>query len=213
MNKNEETKNLIENNNVVQKIYDATYNLKFNTHGCTVFGEPFSKTTIESIQKKEYLGWDDQICFLLTPLYEKAILNRGTICFENSNETSNCSWIEIFYHNKWYSFNPCSNMICEKEVFDKLYKAKIICSFTSDEIRAKLIYNLFFPDKIPNNGYKNIITNQIYQLDPNKGIILPGHNIEDLTYGASFAYTLKKSHNAISSLKAEYLDDSKRLFY
>lgn len=29
MNKNGEINNLIENNNVVQKIYDATYNLKF----------------------------------------------------------------------------------------------------------------------------------------------------------------------------------------
>lgn len=212
MNKNEEINNLIENNNVVQKIYDATYNLKFDTHECTVFEEPFSKTTIESIQKKEYFNWYDQICFLLTPLYEKAILNRGTVVFENSNEPSYYSWIEIFYNNKWYSFDPCSNIICEKEVFDKLYKAKKICSFTSDEIRSKLTYNLFFPDEIPNNGYKNIIKNQIYQLHPNKGIILPSHNIEDLTYGAAFAYTLKKSHNTISSLKAEYLGGTRRIY-
>lgn len=210
MNRNEETNNLIENSNIVHKIYDATYNLKFDTHECNVFGEPFSKTTIQSIQKKEYFGWSDQICFLLTPLYEKAILNRGTIFFENSNEPSYYSWLEIFYNNKWYSFDPCSNMICEKEVFDKLYRTKKICFFTSDEIRTKLIYNLFFPDEIPNNGYKNIIKNQIYQLHPNKGIILPRNNIEDVTYGAAFAYTLKKSHNTISSLKAEYLGGTRR---
>ncbi len=212
MKKNEEKNNLIENSNVVQKIYDITDNLKFDTHECTIFGEPFSKTTIQSIQKKEYFGWSDQICFLLTPLYEKAILSRGTLYFENSEESSYYSWIEIFYNNKWYSFNPCSNTICEKEVFDKLYKTKKICSFTSDEIRTKLISNLFFPDKIPNNGYKNIIKNQICQLHPNKGIILPSHNIEDLTYDAAFAYTLKKSHKKISSLKAEYLGGTRRIY-
>ena len=213
MNKNEETKNLIITRNVVEEIYNTTYKLKFNTHECTYLEEPFSKTTLQSIQNKEYFGWDSQICFLLTPLYETAILNRGIVIFENNNELGNYSWIEIFYHNKWYSFDPCSNVIYEKELFDKLYKVKIICSFTSDEIRAKLIYNLFFPDQMSNKGYKNIIKNQIYQLNPIKGIILPGHNIEDLTYGASFAYTLKKSHNTISSLKAEYLGGSKRLFY
>ena len=31
MNENEEINNLIENNNVVQKIYNTTYNLKFDT--------------------------------------------------------------------------------------------------------------------------------------------------------------------------------------
>ncbi len=214
MNQTKEIENMITINNILQQIYDATYHLKFNTHENTVYGRPFNKTTIQSIQNKEYFGWNNQICFLLTPLYEKAILNRGTLFFEGSNEIGDFScysWIEIFCNNKWYSFDPCFNRVYEKDVFDKLYRTKVICSFTSDEIRSKLIYNLFFPDEIPNNGYKDIIKNQIYQLSSNKGIILPADNVEELTYGAAFTYTLKKSHNKIKSLKAEYIGYTRNL--
>lgn len=201
MTKNEEIKDYTVNNDIVQKIYATTLKLNFRPKEYRVFDIPTNETTLECIQNNHYIGWSYEICFLLVSLYEKAILNRGVVLLGNESELNYHSWIEIFYHQKWYAFDPCLNRIYEKDVFDQIYQTKVMYSFTSDAIRNKLVYNLYFPDKIP----KSIMKNQLYQLIPNKGIILPSYNEEDLTYMVSFAYTLKKSHNTIQSLNAEYL--------
>ena len=165
--------------------------------------------TYESIINLEYRGWSDEICFLLVTLYEKAILNRGSLYFDTPIGEYNCAWLEIFYNNKWYVFDPSNNIICEKEIFNKTFNAKVVCSFTSDEVKSKLINNLYFSDIITYDESKSklkiLIKNQISQLVANNGIILPSYNINDLTYGANFQYTLKKSKNEISLLKASYL--------
>lgn len=191
-------KYLIIDYNIIQKIYNTTLKLKFNPHYTINF--PFTnKTALEYLKDIDYRDFSYEICFLLTSLYEKAILNRGLLTFNNIE--TDYFWIEIFYDNIWYSFNPFTNEIYEKNIFDILYQSKIFYYFTSGTIKTKLIYNMFFPDKIPN---KDLI-NKIYNIIPNKGIILPSNNENDLTYGISFIYTLKKKQNNISSINASII--------
>lgn len=196
---------------ILKSIYDTTNKLIFDPNQCKVDGECFHKTTLECILNKDYLGWSYEIGFLLTPLFEHAILNRGILTFHNI--PCHYCWIEIFKNNKWYSFNPCTNQIIEKNIFDEMYQAQVLDYFTSDRIRTKLFHNIVFPDKytsIENEGivYKirTNLRNQMYEMIPTMGLILPSNDKKDVCYGLAYSYTLKKSkHNTIDLLKATYL--------
>lgn len=51
-------------------------------------------------------------------MYDDAILNIGILTFNNIPD--HYCWLEIKNNNKWYSFNPCTDQIIEKEIFDDL---------------------------------------------------------------------------------------------
>lgn len=188
---------------VQKSIYKPTSKLVFGVNG-KKFGE-----TIDCIKEGSFVGWCYQISFSLVSLYENARFNRGYLLLSGDTREYNHSWIEIFRDGKWYSFDPAFDIICEKEVFDRIFHTQIICSFSSDDVRCKLMNNLLFPDRISNNNsdfkIKTMLINQIYQLSKNKGIIIASHNIHDLTYGNNFQYTLKKENQKITRLRVNYL--------
>lgn len=174
--------------------------ISFNSERRNIkFGDP-----LKCIKDRAFVGWCYQISFALAPLLSNSILVRGVIY--TSSYYPHC-WLEIFYNNHWYSFDPCFDIICRKEIFDKIFTSTITYSFTSEEIKNKLIHNINFPDILPNEEekLKSYIRNTICKLNNTIGIIIPPNQMSDIAYGNSIYYKLQMENEKIKSLKITHI--------
>ena len=132
------------------------------------------------------VGWCYQLCFVLAPLYEKSILNRGVIY---TPEAYKHCWLDIYEKGNWYTFDPCFNICCKKEDYEKFYNAKINTSFSGEEIKEYLLNNIIIDMPF---GVK-------------KGVLISSNNINDISYGNSIKYTLNTDELKIKSIKVRYI--------
>lgn len=162
--------------------------------------------TLKCIKDGSFVGWCYQINFALAPLLSNSVLVRGIIY--TPSYYPHC-WLEIFYNNCWYSFDPCSDILSRKEIFDETFTSTITCSFTGEEIKNKLIHNINSPDILSNEGEKSklkpYIKNTICKLNHSAGIIIPPNQINDIAYGNSIYYKLKRENEKIKSLKITHI--------
>ena len=132
------------------------------------------------------VGWCYQLCFVLAPLYEKSILNRGIIY---TPEPYPHCWLDIYEKGQWYIFDPCFNICCKKEDYEKVYKPNITASFSGQEIKQFLLDNI----------------NKEMPFGVKKGKLIASKNINDISYGNSIKYTLNTDKIKIKSIKVKYI--------
>ena len=183
INKEEALNEKYVDKDVRDSIYDKTFNIR-------CFASKIRKSRITNINKKitdkQMVGWCYQLCFVLAPLYEKSILNRGIIYIP---EPYLHCWLNIYEKGEWYIFDPCFNICCKKEDYEKFYKPVINVSFNGEDIRRFL--------------FDNIDVDMPFGLK--KGKIISSKNINDISYGNSIKYILNTDKIKIKTIKVKYI--------
>lgn len=102
---------------------------------------------MELMQKGVLNGW----CWETTEmailfLEDNAYIQRGNLKF-GKYETYYHSWIIFAFKGIDYVFDPCLQILCKKDIYDKVFEVEIKGEVTAEEVRAYFINYITNPPK------------------------------------------------------------------
>lgn len=68
-------------------------------------------------------------------------IERGNLKFEE-NKYYYHSWICFKYENEEYVFDPCLNLLCKKELYNRIFEVRVKSVVFAKEVRDDLIYKI-----------------------------------------------------------------------
>lgn len=75
--------------------------------------------------------------------WKKIYICRGNLTLWSSNKYHNNkyyhSWIEFEYTNRSYIFDPSFNLLCLKDLYEKVFAGEIFCKISGDFVKEELI--------------------------------------------------------------------------
>lgn len=96
------------------------------------------------LMKNEYLeGWcwettASAICFFQDEDY----IERGYLKLSEKENEYYHSWIIFKFEGEEYAFDPCLNILCKKEIYDKVFETKVVGGTTAKQVREYLIHEI-----------------------------------------------------------------------
>lgn len=73
-------------------------------------------------------------------LNDEDFIERGYLKLNEQGNLYYHSWICFMYNGILYVFDPCLNLLCKKEIYDKMFLPKVKGKTTSKEVKEHLIY-------------------------------------------------------------------------
>lgn len=201
---NQEKLSIIRKSIVDKKVIDYLSS-KFNNLQIEILGR-YNGKLLDLMHQGKLEGW----CWQTT---ETAILfmedddyiERGNININNGNYYH--SWIVFKYDDKEYVLDPCLNLLCKKELYEK-----ILSSDAMAQIPAKIIKE-YFINYITNPPIREYlysakaleITNRLFGNKKSDEIVI--HDKEDVhapMYRNGAGYTTELENGIIKKLKVHY---------
>lgn len=145
------------------------------------------KRAIDLMVEDKLMGWCWQTCEFVAPIipYKTEVI-RGTLETYDGDKYEH-SWLEITRKNKVFVLDPCFNILCPKEEYDKVFKTKIKLRLSSSDITKEII-NL---------------------KQKNKETYIDGTNsIEDIFYRTSASVLIKENKDKIKELKVSFFGNA-----
>lgn len=102
---------------------------------------------MDLMQKEELKGW----CWQTTEtailfLNEDSYIQRGNLTFDEK-EIYYHSWIVFNFNRKEYVFDPCLNLLCRKNIFDKVFDVEVKGQVSAKEVKDFFIEYITNPPK------------------------------------------------------------------
>lgn len=147
------------------------------------------KSANSLINSDKLMGWCWQSCEFISPIIPyKTDVVRGVLEMFDGDKYEH-SWLEITRKNKVFVFDPCFNILCLKEDYDKVFKTKIKYKIDSKEIKKELI-------KLSDSSFVD-------------NILVDGTNsIEDIFYRTDARYEIKYKKDKIKKIKVRFFGNA-----
>ena len=131
-------KDIIKSHKIDKEVYEFLHNILANLN--IRIGEYYKGNIMDLMEDKHLEGW----CWEST---ESAILffkdydyiERGYLCLEASETDYYHSWIRFKLKGLEYIFDPCQNIICSLEDFQKLFKPRVKGCASAKIVRQEFI--------------------------------------------------------------------------
>ena len=198
---------IIKSNKVDKKVYEYIKN-HFNNLTIKILNK-YEGNIIELMNKGALEGW----CWETTEtailfMDDESYINRGNLKF-NSNRSYYHSWINFKFEDIDYIFDPCLQIICEKEIYDDVFEVDIRGSVTAKQVKEYFINYITNPPKKNYTPEINYITNKFFSedaLDKLKNEVVV-HDKEDPNapmYRNGVGYKTTLENGKIKKLVAHY---------
>lgn len=151
------------------------------------------------------------ICFF----QDKDYINRGYLKFSEHKDYYH-SWIVFTYDGEEYVFDPCLNILCKKEMYDKVFEVNVLGGATAKQVREYLLQEIEKQktkeftegEKIGRDFFKSIAPNEFERQQKETRIKVMSEDINHPMYENYTGYIAEVEEGQIRKLKAHYYDKS-----
>lgn len=167
------------------------------------------------LMKKDYLeGWcwettASTICFFQDNDY----IGRGYLKFSKHKDYYH-SWIVFKFDGEEFVFDPCLNILCKKEIYDKVFEVKVLGGAIAKQVREYLLQEmenqktkeLTEEEKIGREFFKSIVPNEFERQQKETRIKVMSEDINHPMYENYTGYIAEIEEGKIRKLTAHYYD-------
>ena len=204
---------LIKRHHAKSDVFDYLHNILDNVY-ISKFGKP-AKKVMELMCKGNLEGWCWETTQTCISFFEDGdYIARGYLKFDKFDLYDH-SWICFKFNEKEYVFDPCLDVLCEKEEYYKIFEVLQKGSVTAKSFKDFLIGSILrdkqnnyhcyngndcfyvngFEIKRPANRTKN---------NSNETIITPTYKWNAPNYGGIVGYSASLSDNSFKEISANY---------
>ncbi len=166
---------------------------------------------MELFNTNKLMGW----CWQSTEtaslfLDDNDYIQRGYLDIDILQHNYYHSWICFNYNNQEYVYDPCFNVICEKEKYISEFKAKVIAQVKAKKIKEEFITTIinYKPKEKKDSILKTFMSKEDYEKykkkHENEVVMQPTNNVYDPFYRSGVGYRATIDNNKIRKLTAHY---------